>query len=170
MSHLSHDIRFSSFKRASPQIEGTLRKFALLGQSLNDDAIELVDGVTIIRRNNFGQSAFKLNVSILQAAITVRNGRVFVKDTSRNGTFIKKNDDDQFHRIAKETEIEDGDLIAFGGPEFIMNLVTKVYGRNPYIYKLDVSSTNTYVIGYINSFKKCKNVGGDNILLSPAWM
>jgi hypothetical protein len=141
--------RFSSFKRASPQIEGTLRKFALLRQPSNDDAIELVDGVTIIQRSNFRQSPFKLNVSILQAAITVRDGRVFVKDISRNGTFIKKpHNDDEFRRMEKETqivEIKDGDLIAFGGPEFIMNLVTKVNGRNPYIYKLNVSSTNTYV-------------------------
>jgi len=140
--------RFSSFKRASPQIEGTLRKFALLRQPLNDDAIELVDDVTIIKRNNFRKSSFKLNVSNSHAAITVRDGRVFVKDISKNGTFIKKPHDDKFRRVEKETqivEIKDGDLIAFGGPEFIMNLVTKVYGRNPYIYKLNVSSTNTYV-------------------------
>lgn len=140
--------RFSSFERASPQIEGTLRKFALLRQPLNDDAIELVDGVTIVERNHFRQSSFKLNVSTMQAAITVKYGRVFVKDISRNGTYIKKTGDDTFSRMEKETEIaeiKDGDLVAFGGPEFIMNLVTKVYGRNPYIYKLDVSSTNTYV-------------------------
>lgn len=66
--------RFSSFKRASPQIEGTLRKFALRRQPSNDHAIELVkDDVTIIQRNNFLQSLFKLNVSVLQAEITIRD-------------------------------------------------------------------------------------------------
>ena len=140
--------RFSSFKRASPQIEAILRqKFALLRQPLNDDAIELVDGSTIIERHHLRNSSFILNVSASQAAITVRDDRVFVQDLSKNGTFIKKTHDGEFRRMKKEppiVEIKDGDLIAFGGPEFIINKSTLVHGKNPYIYKL-VSPTNTYV-------------------------